>query len=1006
MRLDAVNPHSFKIMRASSFLISVSIVLNSWCKHYLFSDVEYMYRGTLFSSFLFTRAAAAGGSSSFWTLRNDQEPPGISISSNPGLLDAPRQRSEMCYHHDVLPSHANLFCRQSSATNTLRPGYYPGRGFCRSQVGVSIGRYPFRRPRAVGSDSVRERVVKATNGHRTEPRQHAAVFDDEGMHMPASPRPPDEADERIVHAAQFLQNETELFGPQFPEFRYAGVFAQHLPEKSTLPAGDAEDGDGSARFETYSTFSDRQANQTLTTSKLHHDLIKHFRFGRRQNETILELGCASGETTRILVKLFHRVICIEKRTQLTKLVVPNYPNLLKLNFDLYQEGATWPLALSSTRIDVVFIDALHDHAAVLFDINAVLSKLACCVHTLIFHDFYFPGVMQAIKDTGLTSFFAAKWKHIGSGFPHNWGENDAAHMLQCPPAAENDDQNVEKQEEPPLTAHQQPQVQKTRWEAEFQPKLDEYLSGTGWEQQGPEENEVVGTTGVKTRPPPFPSSSTRPWVHREGRMLSAARPEAAFFPTHPEGLLVELKPQFVSKEWFAESENKLQIVDKKNIKQHSSSSTNMMNNDANNINIYLRERLFASRHACRLRDVGRDTEENLLRFHRDLHECRDEMLKVYRDFADWALRTGVGRNSASSSNVDLSEQRKMENLFENLFDHIKHDPRPILLKPQTLYQYEHEASGTGNLLVRPVVRQLLERSILNYGVFCMHDLQWQADNARFQQHFMDVFPALPLGMLESIPHVFEGGRSQGLQRVSGYLQFRKRNRFRLVLSQQVERNYRVDSGGSTGAGYTYGTPTSLSRRTKHHPPLAPEAQLMQNIYEQNLRQVELGLRHFPHLPPGHKSDSLAAWAGTSLFPSAASASGEGGASIPTGSSATPSLSGSGDQAQAAPSPPQEQHALYSARNNNAKSYELHAVEGFWHVSRTAPFTVVLQFHDATRHNVTEPWALLFTANGARFTVMEEGPIKTIGIAYHQHFRLLTQADEEFVDEGNALTNFV
>eukprot|EP00392_Amoebophrya_sp_AT5.2_P001637 g1639.t1 len=159
----------------------------------------------------------------------------------------------------------------------------------------------------------------------------------------------------------------------------------------------------------FETFRDVSKVGAATSSKLHHDLIKHFRFRGQRNETVLEMGCANGFTTRILVRLFAKVICLEKRPKFTRALIPNYPNLIKLNYDLYQEN--WGYALASTPIHVVFIDALHDYAAVLFDIKAVLAKISCCVHTMAFHDFYFPGVAKAIEDAGVWKYFGKSWNH-------------------------------------------------------------------------------------------------------------------------------------------------------------------------------------------------------------------------------------------------------------------------------------------------------------------------------------------------------------------------------------------------------------------------------------------------------------------------------------------------------------------------------------------------------------------------------------------------------------------
>ena len=61
---------------------------------------------------------------------------------------------------------------------------------------------------------------------------------------------------------------------------------------------------------------------------------------------------------------------LPRRARFQRLFIPNYSNLVKLNFDLYAEN--WSYVLSSTPIHVVFVDALHDYAGATFDIRAVL----------------------------------------------------------------------------------------------------------------------------------------------------------------------------------------------------------------------------------------------------------------------------------------------------------------------------------------------------------------------------------------------------------------------------------------------------------------------------------------------------------------------------------------------------------------------------------------------------------------------------------------------------------
>ena len=179
-----------------------------------------------------------------------------------------------------------------------------------------------------------------------------------------------------------------------------------------------------SHFKFYPLFHDKPHG------KLHHDLIKHFRFRSAKNETALELGCAGGHTTRVLASLFKSVICLEKRASFAR-DIPNYPNVIKLVVDLYQEN--WGLMLGAAGpVHVVFFDALHDYSGLLMDVGNVLAKVVCCVHTVVFHDFTYAGVMRAVKDAGVVDYFGARWKLLGgasNGLFAGWREDGASNGL-------------------------------------------------------------------------------------------------------------------------------------------------------------------------------------------------------------------------------------------------------------------------------------------------------------------------------------------------------------------------------------------------------------------------------------------------------------------------------------------------------------------------------------------------------------------------------------------------
>ena len=73
--------------------------------------------------------------------------------------------------------------------------------------------------------------------------------------------------------------------------------------------------------------------------------------------------------------------------------VPDYTNIVKLNFDLYRED--WS-TFSHNIIDVVHVDALHDYHSVGLDIRNVLS-MPCCVHTIVFHDRRLGAILRFVS---------------------------------------------------------------------------------------------------------------------------------------------------------------------------------------------------------------------------------------------------------------------------------------------------------------------------------------------------------------------------------------------------------------------------------------------------------------------------------------------------------------------------------------------------------------------------------------------------------------------------------
>eukprot|EP00392_Amoebophrya_sp_AT5.2_P018454 g18994.t1 len=823
---------------------------------------------------------------------------GVRSATGP-FLSPPRVRSETCYPPDRIPDAElrDAFCSPSRASGANASLLTYPQHFCRTQIGVSVSSaFPFRRRVEVAAAAGRLGIAAPRRRGDTDqllaktPSATAAAARPTTTPSGAAGRA-----RRRSPPAPAPESEDALFAPHFPEFlrsapaRPAG--ARPEVDVDTAPPSTRP---GPAWFESAADFRVR-TSRTLTTLKLHYDLIKHFRFRGARNETALELGCSTGDTTRILVKLFRQVICVEKRTQMTKTVIPPYPNLVKLNFDLYAAdgGGTWAFHLGSTPVHFVFVDALHDYAAVLFDIRAVLAKIPCCVHTLAFHDYYFPGVMQAVRDSHLVDFFGERWKHLGfgadggvwewqEGVRRRWHEGTCDDVAGGSAGGVRGKRSAEKTEE------------ENRWSR----------SATGL---GDEDDDTTAQNRSR-------KLNRHLWLYRD-RALGLNRPPGGFFPTHPEGLLIELKKEFVSENFFWGQGNGA---------------------PQSEVSEYDREREFAARHACRLRLAPPGTEESTIaEQHPDLQYCSDEML------AKWTKR---------------------KHFLPSLHPSRSHpgdpDPLPVLLKPNVLFAQERNR-------VNPLLRHMMHRDLRNYGVFAVHDITWPRNvPERYRGGNQRYHPEVPLAWAASLgngaegrggstlPHVFEGGTPTGVPRICGWLEFRSANRFLLVASTagRVSRTLLGRDDRTT--------------RSSRSPSLA-ELQA----------EEELNARY-----EGNLASELRAWYG-GLY-----ATEEDAADTRRAVDVLPREDNSG---VAAPSGPRGEAAL-TAR------------EGKYLVSETEPQTVHLHFHRGTWRSVNETvLTLLFTGTAGKFTVMD-GDMSLIGIPYLSHFKLLTQTNEEFVDENRDL----
>ncbi|CAD7931381.1 unnamed protein product [Amoebophrya sp. A25] len=569
---------------------------------------------------------------------------------------------------------------------------------------------------------------------------------------------------------------------------------------------------------------------SVSSPKLHYDLIKHFRFSRTGNETVLELGCAGGVTTRILVRLFKKVICVEKRPHFTRKLIPDYPNLVKVNFDLYQEH--WAYHMAAVPVHVVFIDALHDYGAVLFDIKAVLAKIHCCVHTIAFHDFSFPGVMRAIEDSGVVKYYGKRWKHLGWGFPNNWRPNmriqrtkgsmskgleqededehftDAmskAFTKQCPAVSSPAEVGGTETTSARSTSTTKKVIKRPSARGLNLP--DKELSVAYAHQI---KHNSSSSSSAITPPGTASSSSARipsgaevemPWVSMAQNQQQWAS-LTAYFPTHPEGLLVELKDKFVAKSvlppGLAPQIHDIPLDETQASKESDTSVENTVldSSRSSTMNqIEAVERIFRSRYVCELDDDpnwvhtgegpkpctpearrlqrllrGADPEPLLLRqevLYYDRKTIRTLLLRRFLERVVAGLSRGTG-TAEEDAEMKRPTPAPLSVLalgpeFEKRADEI--DARTLEGMVSQIERRQSESNlelAPNKMLrkVRPFVRNQLRIDLLNHGVFAITDIAWQLNKARFlHQH---LYPQLPKAMRSSLPHVFEGGEPSSL----------------------------------------------------------------------------------------------------------------------------------------------------------------------------------------------------------------------------------------------------
>ena len=158
---------------------------------------------------------------------------------------------------------------------------------------------------------------------------------------------------------------------------------------------------------------DKSENKNTTSLKFKEDLID-FLGDRFMEKTILEIGTYIGHTTRLLSFLFKKVITVDKNHDF--LCDARELNIDRNNIE-FMEGDIYDFMVFDEfrdKVDVIFIDAIHEYRCVLSDTINSIAEFAGSKDIYLIYDDYglIPEVKKAVDDC-LTVGFIEFVGHIG-----------------------------------------------------------------------------------------------------------------------------------------------------------------------------------------------------------------------------------------------------------------------------------------------------------------------------------------------------------------------------------------------------------------------------------------------------------------------------------------------------------------------------------------------------------------------------------------------------------------
>ena len=110
--------------------------------------------------------------------------------------------------------------------------------------------------------------------------------------------------------------------------------------------------------------------KNATSKKFKRDILKYFKKDGK-NQQILELGCCHGDTSRIFSEVFKKVYVTDINESNINIAKQKCKDCSNIEFNIFKCGED--KFTFNKNIDVVFVDARHEHSEIKEDMLSVLN---------------------------------------------------------------------------------------------------------------------------------------------------------------------------------------------------------------------------------------------------------------------------------------------------------------------------------------------------------------------------------------------------------------------------------------------------------------------------------------------------------------------------------------------------------------------------------------------------------------------------------------------------------